>query len=656
MDETKSSVGSPPEQPDEMKTVSTTIHLVSQSSHRLRPPILPIRSDDKSVHLDGETEPSVVDSRLELPIMRAKSLILWNPFGRLFAPKYRLLNRVLTLSALFFALMLLVGYYAMQEQIALAPLNPNQYKPIRLSLVAPSVLANGVATLLELKIEDFSNENQSLPIRLTLRDDQGEELLVQHEMTDSSGQLFTVLEVPETTASLIALEVLPLPKSVGTVASPLHKRLASSNSALSKSALSDSASSQSTLSDSTSSDTTLSNSILSDSAISNSTISNTTCSTSEIANRLEYENAPGLPFVHLIPVVQQLPNPTPLVRDDVFKDPQPVELQLLNRDSLANEPLKFQVLRHLAPVVNSRFYVVITKNGIPITQKSLTWQETDPVVELPLSERISGLLNIHLFDGHTVPPIHVAQTHLFRRAIRHLKIEQLEPTEKMLPIRVVNEQGHPVVAHLRLIGGDGPLNDPAVVDPPLILDNLHELAQSYAAVNVEQFQWNVETFRSKLFLLGLLGSFGVSILILLVLSFRMLANPLPLLLIVLLGFLAFSLCSALHHQFEVYRFAVKTIREKIQRIQPTLCRENADQSDPHVPLKIISAQHSPEIFSTETDTQGYYQLMLEEWNVLPNEAHSEENVEPKSPKRPISHIRIEATCQDGRLGFAEIIR
>lgn len=587
MDETKSSVGSPPEQPDEMKTVSTTIQLISPSSHRLRPPVLSIRSDDKSVHLgEGETEPSVVDSGSELPIMRAKSRILWNPFGRLFSPKYRFLNRVLNLSALCFALLLLFGYYAMQEQITLAPLNPNHDKPVRVSLVAPSVLANGVATMLELKMDDFSNENQSLPIRLTLRDDQGEELLVQHEMTDSDGQLFTVLEVPETTASLISLEVCP-------------------------------------------------------------------------------KNAPGMQFVHPIPVVHQLPNPTPFVRDDVVKEPQLVELQLLNPDALANEPLKFQVLRHSAPDVNSLFYVVLTKKGIPITQKSLTLSETNPVVEIPLSERLSGLLNIHLFDGRTFPPTHVAQTRLFRRAIRHLKIEQLEPTEKMLPIRVVNEQGHPVVAHLRLIGGDGPLHDPAVVDPPLILDNVQELAQSYAAVNVEQFQWNVETFRSQLFLLGLLGSFGVSILILLVLSFRMLANPLPLLLIVLLGFLAFSLCTALHHQFEVYRFAVKTIREKIQRIPPTLCRENADQSDSLIPLKTILTGHPAEFFSAETDSQGYYPLMREEWNDKgePKEndegqgnRKGEEDDVPKSSKRPITHIRIEATCQDGRWGFAEIVR
>ncbi len=544
-DDEKSAIGPPPDIPDELRSgFFSSLELHVPETGRPRPSIA---RQERNV---AEKNPDDSGEAPALP--RLPQTGLWNPFGRIFSSRYRLLNRSLVVFLFLFAIIGYSGYFF--EQLSRFHFEKNL---LHLQAAVPPILAKNGANTLSVRVTDWAKQPLQSPVCLRLFNERNEELLVHHEKTDADGNLRLLFEVPDNLSKEVLLEI-----TAGT--SPTARTLKTS-----------------------------------------------------------------------VPVIDEKAEPgkieVPPVSANAEEQPEVseesgIQLSLDQTRFALEEPIRFKVR---CPTPGIPLLVIVSQERMPLGEVLLESTAFPGMIELPLGKQYSGRMCITLFDGRRDPPQEIDAQTIFRQGEKYLRIEKMEPGSDLPGFRVTDELGKPVAATLRAAFWEGRIPEKGKTAPPVLLDNFEDIRSDYlkTASKKESFSSN---FFERFAVVGIAGNLMLCTLTFGFLGFRMLSNPLPLLLAIVFGTISLLLGISLYQDHQLYRSGTQAILK-----QPD--SEPVRNFPVSREAKAASASVCLGECSKTTDARGVGQLSL-----------------PGSPPLPKTGIlRIEATAPDGRTGFAE---
>ncbi len=336
-----------------------------------------------------------------------------------------------------------------------------------------------------------------------------------------------------------------------------------------------------------------------------------------------------------IPVIEEKMEPREIENDplDANAEEQPefpeesgIQLLLDQTRFTLEEPIRFKVR---CPTPGIPLLVVVSQGKMPLGEALLESTAFPSTIELPLGKQYTGRMCITLFDGRRNPPQAIDAQTIFRQGEKYLRIEKLEPGSNPPGFRVTDELGKPVAATLCAAFWEGKIPEKGKTAPPVLLDNFEDIRSDYLkiATKKKSFSYN---FFERFAVVGIAGNLMLCALTFGFLGFRMLSNPLPLLLAIVFGAISLLLGISLYQDHQLYRSGIQTL---LKQPDPEPARNFPASGNE----KAESASVCLGEYSKTTDSRGVGQLPPP--------------VSTPLPKTGI--LRIEATAPDGRSGFAE---
>lgn len=193
-DDEKKTISPPPERPEEISDILTSVAIqqLSSTSVSLRPlsGFEPLKRD------------SSPDSGEHTFFSHARHRSLWNPFASHFSGKYRRINRIITICSTALLLLALGGFFQIQWNRSSIVQNL-----IRIKTVVPSVLARDSQNSLQVDVSDILGRPRKTSVSVSFLGEMGERIITYKESTDSSGKLGLALDAPENLPDQVLLEI-----------------------------------------------------------------------------------------------------------------------------------------------------------------------------------------------------------------------------------------------------------------------------------------------------------------------------------------------------------------------------------------------------------------------------------------------------------------